>query len=585
MPTDDEREELDDGSAGGQIRWSPDNVIAPPAASAAQSGAPVSWETLFAGPEPASTTGAQLAQPSSPNTQASTESQPDQLFARGPGNQPAARPEEDRNPFTTPDPEPEHSSAPVFGHAFQNSANTAPDQIGSPAPAPFLAQAPAPAPTVAPAPAPAAAPVQAPASFLAQAPAPAPATAPAPAPATVPPPAPASFLAQAPAPAPAPAPRPAPPPAPTIAQAPPPPPPPTPPTAAPAPAQTTQPAAPAPAPSQYQGSPQALGFNPAPQFGSNSNQDSSAGAGGQSNSESPPTRQYFTAEDIEEEIIREQGPSAPAQAPQPYGIEVGQPAQAPSGQYPAAGGQAPAPSPYAQPQGAPTQWGQAQGTSSPSGRDPGRQSSTKSPQVSADGQSKEEQGEEGPDLSTVPEIETARIWEQRTAKEILLAILKAKRAEYAVALFASTDGSVQGEMLIVKSVVVHGAKLVEPDLSGYEALKVMLTIPHGTYTLLDVTEYVDSAQQLEQGLNIRITQLANALPNLPNSEDELGGASQISRIRSKGPADLEAAVVQPKPPKRQTSLREKLPSTKMMVLIGLTILALVMMVVVLYMHR
>ncbi|MBS1991193.1 MAG: hypothetical protein JSS83_11785 [Cyanobacteria bacterium SZAS LIN-3] len=193
-----------------------------------------------------------------------------------------------------------------------------------------------------------------------------------------------------------------------------------------------------------------------------------------------------------------------------------------------------------------------------------------------------EDDEEAPDLSAVPEIETGRIWEQRSTKEILMGILKAKKAEYAVALLASTDGSVQGEMLIVKSVVIHGAKLVDPDLSGYEALKVMLAIPHGTYTLLDVSDYVDQAQQLEQGLNVRITPLANALPNLPDSVDDLMGASNISRIRSKGPVDLETEQVPVKPPKSQTSLREKLPSTKILVLSGLTVLALIMMLVVLF---
>jgi len=193
-----------------------------------------------------------------------------------------------------------------------------------------------------------------------------------------------------------------------------------------------------------------------------------------------------------------------------------------------------------------------------------------------------EDDEDGPDLSSVPEIEAGRIWEQRSTKEILMGILKAKKAEYAVALLASTDGSVQGEMLIVKSVVIHGAKLVEPELSGYEALKAMLAIPHGTYTLLDVTDYVDQAQQLEQGLNVRITPLANALPYLPETVDELMGGSNISRIRSKGPVDLENEPQQAKPPRSQTTLRERLPSTKILILSGVAVLALIMMIVVLY---
>src|ERR1700733_12757123 len=104
MPTDDENEELDDGSAGGQIRWSADNAIAPPAASAAQSGAPVSWDTLFTAPggapsaapgaAPSASPGAALGAlpeqapspwlqqgtPQASNVSPSSEPQPDKLF-------------------------------------------------------------------------------------------------------------------------------------------------------------------------------------------------------------------------------------------------------------------------------------------------------------------------------------------------------------------------------------------------------------------------------------------------------------------------------------------------------------------------
>jgi hypothetical protein len=319
---------------------------------------------------------------------------------------------------------------------------------------------------------------------------------------------------------------------------------------------------------------QALGFNAPPQFSSGTEYLSTGG-------HKPVIKQYFTAEDIEEEIRREQEAAAQAvtlTSPKPG---YSQAAQANDSNPPAG---APAASPFAPPNFAapgavsnpahsPSTPGGASASAGPSGQ-------------SLPSQQPDQQfDEEGADLSSIPEIETGRIWENRTSKEILLGILKSKKAEYAVALLASTDGTVQGEMLIVKSVVIHGAKLVEPDLSGYEALKVMLAIPHGTYTLLDVSEYVEQAQQLEQGLNIRLTPLANALPHLPESAEELAGASNISRIRSKGPVDLEAAEPVKKPPQQQMTLRERLPSTKILVLSGLTFLALVMMIVVLFMKH
>lgn len=83
-------------------------------------------------------------------------------------------------------------------------------------------------------------------------------------------------------------------------------------------------------------------------------------------------------------------------------------------------------------------------------------------------------------MNELPTIESGKIWQIRSTKEILFAIQKGKKADYAIARMASI-GEIDGEFLIVKSTYVHGARLLEDKLTGFDALATLLTIDHGTY--------------------------------------------------------------------------------------------------------
>jgi hypothetical protein len=139
-------------------------------------------------------------------------------------------------------------------------------------------------------------------------------------------------------------------------------------------------------------------------------------------------------------------------------------------------------------------------------------------------------------MNELPTIESGKIWENRSTKEILFAIMKGKKADYAVARVVSDDGAIDGEFLISKSSYVLGAHLLEDELVGYDALATLLTIDQGSYSLLDYSRNVEGAAHLEDGLKIRLTQLVNTLPNLPATLEELanagGGGSAMSRMRS-----------------------------------------------------
>lgn len=138
-------------------------------------------------------------------------------------------------------------------------------------------------------------------------------------------------------------------------------------------------------------------------------------------------------------------------------------------------------------------------------------------------------------MNELPTIESGKIWENRSTKEILFAILKGKKADYAVARLVSDDGNIDGEFLISKSNYVIGARLVDDELVGYDALATLLTIDQGSYSLLDYSRNTEGAAHLEDGMKIRITQLVNTLPNLPATLDELlssAGGGAMSRMRS-----------------------------------------------------
>ncbi|CAN5202425.1 hypothetical protein BH11CYA1_BH11CYA1_32250 [soil metagenome] len=151
-------------------------------------------------------------------------------------------------------------------------------------------------------------------------------------------------------------------------------------------------------------------------------------------------------------------------------------------------------------------------------------------------------------MNELPTIESGKIWENRSTKEILVAIQKGKKAEYAIARMASEFGEIDGEFLIVKSTYVHGARMLEDKLTGFDALSTLLTIEHGTYSLVDCSEFPQEAAHLEDGLKIRLNLLINALPNLPASAEELAlTGSAMTRMRSyegnEVPSNEEAAAV------------------------------------------
>jgi hypothetical protein len=107
-------------------------------------------------------------------------------------------------------------------------------------------------------------------------------------------------------------------------------------------------------------------------------------------------------------------------------------------------------------------------------------------------------------MHDLPTIESGKIRSDRPLKDILLSITHGRKAEFALfkAVGEKADGAtVDGEMLIIGSKTIEGARLHETDGSinaepGREALKEIFAIESGTYSLLDLTSLAASSNAL-----------------------------------------------------------------------------------------
>lgn len=135
-------------------------------------------------------------------------------------------------------------------------------------------------------------------------------------------------------------------------------------------------------------------------------------------------------------------------------------------------------------------------------------------------------------------LDSGKIWEDRTTKEILLGITKNRKAELIVLHISSQGQSIEGDILISKSSTVNGAHMLDPETVGYKALKVLLGVEHGSFVISDASENPASAD-LEQNLKLRLNHIINALPDLPERVELLTDGTATARLRSQtAEADL-----------------------------------------------
>jgi hypothetical protein len=126
-------------------------------------------------------------------------------------------------------------------------------------------------------------------------------------------------------------------------------------------------------------------------------------------------------------------------------------------------------------------------------------------------------------------VTQGKIWANRTTREVLYSILKHKKVAVGVLRITGTKPIVEGEICICNGIFVVGGQLKNGSAKGYGAIRPLLMQHEGAFQYFEMDEDVP---YLDQGLKLRLTQLINSLPNLPNKYDDLVGASTYNRIRA-----------------------------------------------------
>jgi hypothetical protein len=127
-------------------------------------------------------------------------------------------------------------------------------------------------------------------------------------------------------------------------------------------------------------------------------------------------------------------------------------------------------------------------------------------------------------------VEHGKIWADRTTRELLWLLMKRKKVQAGVLTIESNDGKIVGQIGLSKSIFVNGAQLSDQKLTGYPALRMLLTLTEGSFSYVDNGEALPP--ELEQDLKLRMTQLINLLPNLPTDIEPLTKGSTVNRMRA-----------------------------------------------------
>jgi len=127
-------------------------------------------------------------------------------------------------------------------------------------------------------------------------------------------------------------------------------------------------------------------------------------------------------------------------------------------------------------------------------------------------------------------VTQGKIWANRTTREVLYSILKYKKIEAGVLRITGTKPVVEGEICISNGIFIIGAKLKNSTDKGYAAIRPLLMQHEGTFQYLEMGD--EDIAYLDQGLKLRLTQLINSLPALPNKYEDLIGASTLNKIRA-----------------------------------------------------
>lgn len=130
-----------------------------------------------------------------------------------------------------------------------------------------------------------------------------------------------------------------------------------------------------------------------------------------------------------------------------------------------------------------------------------------------------------------------KIWANRTTREVLWSVLKAKNVNSGV--LRIFQDKVEGEIAISRGVFIIGGRMRSSSENGYDAVKRLLSMSEGSFQYLDYGD--EFYQELDQNLKIRLTTVISVLPNLPQNIEQLAGKNTLGRIRAMDGETTETA--------------------------------------------
>ena len=134
-------------------------------------------------------------------------------------------------------------------------------------------------------------------------------------------------------------------------------------------------------------------------------------------------------------------------------------------------------------------------------------------------------------------VQSGKIWSNRTSREVLWSIMKLQKVDQGVLRIVSADKKVDGCVALANGMYILGAN-TEGGATGYEAVKQLLRLGEATFQYIDYTN--SDLGVLDQDLKIRVTQLINMLPNLPENMGQMQGTNTLNRIRAMDVEELTA---------------------------------------------
>lgn len=150
-------------------------------------------------------------------------------------------------------------------------------------------------------------------------------------------------------------------------------------------------------------------------------------------------------------------------------------------------------------------------------------------------------------MAKAKQILSGKIWSNRTAREVLYSILKIKNVDMGVLRITSADKSLDGDIGVARGIYLVGGAMRGRSTSGYEVIRLLLSLKEGQFQYLD---FGDSfPKELDQDFKVRLTDVINVLPNLPERLEEITSKQTLNRIRSmntEGPAPTEESMIDQK---------------------------------------